>query len=175
MKINQQLKIETERLVITPITTNFASKILNDDITAYDELGINQIDEWPNQEIREILPIIRNKLSLQPNPDGFEAWLFIDKSENIIIGDGGFKGAPDKNCKIDIGYGVISSKRRQGYAFEAVTALLKWGFSQDNVKAITADCQKNNTTSRKLLLKVGMSEIKQDDELVYFEINSYER
>jgi len=67
---------------------------------------------------------------------------------------------------------VDSVWRRQGYTFEAATALSKWGLSQRGVKAITADCLKSNTASRNLLRKLGMKEIKQDDELIYFRLTS---
>jgi len=96
--------------------------------------------------------------------------VFIDKVDNIIIGDGGFKGPPDDNSRIDLGYGIINSKRRQGYALEAVIALIKWGFSQKNVKLITADCLKSNIPSINLLTKIGMSEIRQDNESIYFQL-----
>lgn len=172
MKINQQLIIETKRLLIVPINFQFVSKILNDDITVYMEFDIKPVDDWPNIEIKEIMPIIKEKLSSQSAPDGFGAWLFIDKLENSIIGDGGFKGAPDDNGAIDIGYGIIERKRRQGFAYEAATALIKWGFSNSNVKVITADCLRDNTASLNLLRKMGMVEIRQDDELIYFAMNS---
>lgn len=172
MDSNRQLRIETERLLIVPMTFEFVSKILEDDITAYEELDVNPIDEWPNPDTKKIMPVIRDKLSSQPGPDGFGTWLFIDKANRTIIGDGGFKGAPDQNCKIDIGYGIIESKRRLGYALEAVSALIKWAFSQSSVKAITADCLKSNAPSRNLLRKIGMCEINQDNELIYFELYS---
>lgn len=171
MKLKQHLFIETQRLLIVPMTFEFVSKILDDDITVYKEFGIKPIDEWPNIDIREIMPILKDKLSSKPIPDGFEAWLFVDKSDNSIVGDGGFKGPPDENGVIDIGYGIIESRRRQGFAYEAVTALIKWGFSHNNVKAITADCLKNNTASINLLKKLGMVEIRQEDELIYFALN----
>lgn len=82
MKIPQQLIIETERLLIVPMTFHFVSKILNDDITAYEEYGITPVDTWPNLDTREIMPIIKDKLSSQSIPDGFGAWLFVDKSKS---------------------------------------------------------------------------------------------
>lgn len=31
----------------------------------------------------------------------------MDKSDNSIVGDGGFKGTPNDNGVIEIGYGII--------------------------------------------------------------------
>lgn len=171
MKLNQHHIIETERLLLFPMTFQFISKMINNDITAYEEFGIKPIDEWPSMDIKKILPIIKDKLSSQPVPDGFGPWLFVDKLNNRIVGDGGFKGIPNKNGEIDLGYGIIESRRRQGYGFEAVTSLINWGLSQNNVKVITADCLKNNLASSNLLRKSGMVELKQDNELIYFALN----
>ncbi len=138
-------EIETERLLIIPMTFELSSKTINNDNYIYEELNIKQVDEWPGKDIKDILPIINNKLSLQSVPDGFDVWLFIDKQYNTIVGDGGFKGTPNNKGEIDLGYNIIESKRRQGYGFEAVSALIKWGLSQKDVKAITANCLKDNT------------------------------
>lgn len=173
MKLKQNLFLETERLLLVPMTFEFVSKILDGDPALYEEFGIKPIDEWPRIDLIEILPILKDKLSTKPIPDGFEAWLFVDKLDHSIIGDGGFKGPPDENGVLDIGYGIIESRRRQGFAFEAVTALVKWGLSHNNVKAITADCLKNNIPSINLLKKLGMVEIRQDDELIYFALNQF--
>lgn len=171
MDLKQEMKIETERLVLMPMTYSFVSKVMDNDASAFEEMGVRPAGGWPNNDIIEILPKIKEKLSLQPQPNGFGAWLFIEKSGNSIIGDGGFKDAPDGEGKIDIGYGTIESKRRQGYTYEAVTALIKWGFSRDNVKVITANCLKSNAASNGLLQKLGMTEIKQDEEYIYFKLD----
>jgi ribosomal-protein-alanine N-acetyltransferase len=174
MKTQGQLKIETERLILVPMTYKFVSRLLEDDIRAYDEFQIKPNTEWPNVDTKEIMPIFKEKLSKTAGPDGFLAWLFIDKTNGCIIGDGGFKDKPNSSGQIDLGYGTVYSKRRQGYTFEAVQALVKWAFSQKNVKEITADCLINNDASYNLLIKLGMIEIKRDDELIYFLLNTSE-
>lgn len=160
--------IETKRLKLIPMTYSFISKVLDDEKTAYEEFGIKSHDEWPSNDIKEILPFLLKSLSPTSDPDGFGAWLFIDKMDDSIIGDGGFKGAPNDKGSIDIGYNIVKSKRRKGYAFEAVSALIKWGLSHPDVQQITADCLIENTPSINLLKKLGMMEASKDDEVVYF-------
>ena len=84
--------------------------------------------------------MIKESLLFKKEPNGFEAWIFIDKTYRNIVGDGGFKGDPNENGEIDIGYGIVKSKRRKGYAFEAVSG----GFTNSNVRYITADCMNEN-------------------------------
>ena len=71
---------------------------------------------------------------------GFTSWIFIEKSTNQVIGDGGYKGNPDSRGEIEIGYEIIESKRQKGYATEAIEALLEWTLTQDEVKSIIAKC-----------------------------------
>lgn len=163
------MHMQTDRLILVPVSFEFASKILNHDIHVYEEYGITQTDEWPGGDIMDILPAVRDNLSSVPLPDGFGPWLFIEKRENFIIGDGGFKGSPNVHGEIDLGFSIIGSKRRRGYACEAASALVKWGLSQSNVTAITADCLIANIASRNLLMKLGMTKVRQDEEMIYFE------
>ena len=172
MQWDQADKIETDRLLLIPMTFEFVSKLLQDDVAAYTEFNVKPNQEWPNEDTREILPILKEKLSVQPFPHGFGAWLFIDKWNHTIIGDGGFKDPPNKDGEINLGYGIIESKRRQGYAYEAVAALIRWGLSERTVREITAECLRSNYVSHHLLRKLGMVEVNQDDQYIYFRLNS---
>ena len=169
-----EVKLETGRLIIIPMTYEFVSKIINQDLSAYKELNVFPNDEWPNIDTKEVLPLFKKKLSKE-KPDGYGVWLFIDKETKTIIGDGGYKDIPNTDGEIDIGYGIIESRWRKGYAFEAVTKLIDWGFSNKNVKKITANCLLNNIASTCLLNKLGMKEIKKDDKYKYFELEKVSR
>lgn len=168
--MNQEnILLETERLRLVPMTFEFVSKVLANDLSAYELLGAIKTETWPeNTDIKDILHIIWDSLKDKTKPDGFDAWLFISKKDQIIVGDGGFKGAPDENGVIDMGYAIVESSRQKGFALEAVTALLKWGLSQDGVKAVTADCLHDNIPSIKILTKIGMHEVDRRDGMIFF-------
>jgi hypothetical protein len=59
MYLDQQLLIETDRLFLVPMTYSFVSRILDKDITAYDEFDISPNPEWPNLDTKEIMPILK--------------------------------------------------------------------------------------------------------------------
>ncbi len=160
--------LETNRLLLIPMTVDFIDGLINGNNKAYSLLDIKPSEEWPSQDIFEVLPIMKESLLQKKEPDGFDAWIFIDKYDRSIVGDGGFKGEPDENGGIDLGYGIVRSKRRKGYGFEAVSELVKWGISKSNVKYITADCLNENEPSIKLLEKLGMKKIKTEKEISYF-------
>lgn len=160
--------IETARLVLIPMTHSFISLLIANHPTAYSELDVQPNTEWPSTDIKEILPFLLKSLSPNTTPDGFGAWLFVDKSNRTIVGDGGFKGAPINEGAVDIGYNIIPSKRRIGYAYEATSALITWALSQEDVKMVTADCLIENTPSINLLKKLNMVEVGSDTQAVYF-------
>ncbi|MBB6270335.1 ribosomal-protein-alanine N-acetyltransferase [Pedobacter cryoconitis] len=120
-------------------------------------MDINPGEHWPDEDMLETLPRIIDKLKLVDSPSGFEFWIIIEKKTNLIIGDTGFKGLPDINGCADIGYGIIARARRQGYATEAVNALIDRAFQQPELNLITASCERTNTGSAKVLQGLGFS------------------
>ncbi len=170
MILNQVIGIETERLIIRTMSLRLITEVLNNDINAYDHIGVNFNEEWPSSDIMPALPIFKAKLE-KKLPDGYGPWIFIDKADNTIIGDGGFKGCPNEIGEIEIGYNIVESKRMLGYGYEAVNALIEWAFSQESVKVITAECLRDNMPSINLLNKVGMTKVRDDEGLVYLSLD----
>jgi len=150
------------------MTYNFILKVMENDLSAYALLGAKKAETWPEAaDIKDTLHILQDSLKEKANPDGFDSWLFISKENDTVVGDGGFKGFPNENGIIDMGYAIIESQRRKGFALEAVTALLEWGLSQDNVTAVTADCLEDNIPSIKILTRIGMREVKRKDGMIF--------
>lgn len=103
----------------------------------------------------ETLPRILINLQKVSEPTGFESWLIVNQENDTIVGDIGFKGVPNIGGSIDIGYGIIESQRRKGYASEAAEGLIKWAFEQPYVQSITAQSLTDNTGSAKTLERLG--------------------
>lgn len=163
------MRIETERLILLPMTLAFVEGILDDDHSVYEAIGLNYNSLWPNEDTMEILPIIRNKMISGAVNEGYGIWLFVDKNRKVVLGDGGFKQKPNESGMVEIGYGVIEGERRKGFAFEALSALLGWALQKTEVKTVTANCLIGNSASHNLLLKLDMIETKRDDQLINFE------
>ncbi len=90
----------------------------------------------------------------------FTYWLIVIDSENIGAGLVGFKGNPDANGEVEIGYGIDPIYQSRGYMSEAVKALVEWAFSHPECKAINAtNVVPNNFPSQKVLVKNCFEEI----------------
>ncbi|NRQ51917.1 GNAT family N-acetyltransferase [Brevibacillus sp. HD1.4A] len=163
-------RITTERLVLTPFTKSSAESILRGN---FDELlvdGYRLGNGWPDEDAIETLPKIIKNLELVGEPTGFESWMIVKKDGNTIIGDAGFKGRPNELGEVDIGYGIIRQERKQGFGVEAAKGLVKWAFSQAEVKAITARCLIHNADSARILEKLNFQETARDGEMIYWSL-----
>ena len=89
-----------------------------------------------------------------PNQWEWYAIWMIEKKDGTHIGDLCFKGV-DESGSTEIGYGVGEEHQGNGYATEAVTAAASWALQQDRVNCVTAEVDKDNIASQRVLRKSG--------------------
>ncbi|UGB30173.1 GNAT family N-acetyltransferase [Metabacillus sp. B2-18] len=99
---------------------------------------------------------------------GWGVWLVFRKDDEQLIGDIGFKGKPE-NGIVEVGYGILKEVQGKGYAAEAVEALLNWAFKSGEVQKVIAECLKTNTASIKVLEKLSMTKVEEDELMMYWE------
>ncbi len=165
-------KLVTDRLILLPFTIQMCRNLLNDDYSDLEILNLKKGRGWPDNDVIETLPKIINNLSKVETPTGYESWMIIKKETLEIIGDVGFKGFNNNEGNIDIGYGIIKEERRKGYAEEAVKEIIKWAFSNEMVKEITANCLKENRNSINLLTKFNFIELRTENGMKYWNLEN---
>lgn len=148
------MELKTERLKIVPCTEDAVPMITNQN---YD--NGNQI---PNH---------LKELSEDPSMLYWGTWLVLLKSDGTIIGDIGFKGKPDENKAVEIGYGLLEEYWNKGFATEAVGALMQWAWETGKVDKIVADTLRDNEGSMRVLEKLNMKKIKTGETMIDWEIN----
>ncbi|MFD1171062.1 GNAT family N-acetyltransferase [Oceanobacillus picturae] len=150
-----EMEIHTQRLRITPCT----EKILQITLRA---------DGY------EIAPHVKNYLEeyrIDPSLMGWGVWVVIEKEEEKIVGDIGFKGKPDFKKTVEVGYGIVPSAQNKGYATEAVRAIIDWALTSVNVEKILAECHVDNIASIRVLEKINMQKCKHDKEMLKWQLN----
>ena len=73
----------------------------------------------------------------------------------MLAGTAGFKGRPDENGEVEIGYSIISELRRQGIATEAIRLLIGHAFANSDVRRIKAETLPRLIPSIGVLAKCG--------------------
>lgn len=90
------------------------------------------------------------------HPDHWEwyaIWM-IELKDGTHIGELCFKGL-SANGIAEIGYGISEEYQNNGYATEAVKAVLEWAFAHSKVIAVEAETDPDNTASKRVLEKCG--------------------
>ncbi len=95
-------------------------------------------------------------LSLRKNEPGstVQAWAIADKQSNVLMGALTFFSISGPNARTEIGYSLMSHLHGQGFAFEALSTALQYGFDVLHLCRIEADVDPRNVASIKLLEKL---------------------
>jgi RimJ/RimL family protein N-acetyltransferase len=81
----------------------------------------------------------------------------VRREDDRVIGEIGFV-SPPRGGVVMIGYAIVPSARRQGYATEAISALTAWSLGQPDVDHVRAQTLPDNEPSIRALLRAGFDE-----------------
>ena len=148
------MRIDSDRTIIVPILGETMRSLLGKDLP--DEVqGYLRGEGWPGPELLEALPVFINDLQDDPSSLGWHAWMMIEKKSSLVIGDVGFKGPPDKENSVEIGFSIVPLRRGSGLALEAVSSMVEYVLSTHANIRLTAECSPDNPPSLKILEACG--------------------
>ena len=87
---------------------------------------------------------------------GMGAWGIEHKADRRLIGIANFSRPHRIDRKVEMGYTIARAYWGQGYATEAVKALIQFGFDQMRLVRIEAVCLPEHTASAQVMQKAGM-------------------
>jgi RimJ/RimL family protein N-acetyltransferase len=93
------------------------------------------------------------------------------RRDSTAIGTIGFHGPPNVQHQATIGYGLVPHSWGNGYATEALLALIEFCRGRSDVRSLAADTSHDNYASQRVLVKTGFSLVRQDRELLYYELD----
>lgn len=153
--------LQTERLRIVPFTQRLIEAAIAGTIER--ELGARVPADWPGPDFAEALPFF---LTLQQADPSLADWMGLILHQDELVGDIGFKGRPDEQGMVEIGYSLVPGARGRGFATEAVRAMVDWAFQQPTVQRVTAETESTNHASMRVLERAGFQPIGERDGLV---------
>lgn len=164
------MELKTKSLRIVPLNIDRMALLCEGQDKLNHVLGLteNNIknDEHLQTAYREMY---QNCLSHENDYLWYTNWQIILKSENKSIGSIGFKGTANERHEVEIGYGINEEYNNQGYATEAMKALIEWAFTQ-KVYYIQAQIEPDNEPSKKVLQKCGFKQIESKNDNLLFEL-----
>ncbi|WP_418510274.1 GNAT family N-acetyltransferase [Corallibacter sp.] len=158
---------ETERLLLIPTTTKDASfvfELLNTPKWKAN-IGDRQI-----HSIEDAEKYITQKMLPQLEKYGYSNYTVIIKETNTKIGSCGLYNREGIDG-VDIGFAFLPEFEGYGYAFEAASRVKQAAFQDFSLNKISAITLPSNTSSIKLIEKLGLTFIEKvtipnDDELL---------
>lgn len=163
------LEIFTERLRLVAVDADLSGLQLGDPGAFFEKLGVSRPLVWPPELMdRAALEWAHGKLESEPGNPGWLFWIFIltggGGEKDAVCGAGGFKGPPDEEGAVEIGYSVLGDYRSKGIASEASRALIAWAARSGKVRRIIGHTLPDLMASRRVLEKTGFEE-----ETIFFD------
>jgi [ribosomal protein S5]-alanine N-acetyltransferase len=114
--------------------------------------------EWPPEHLDEgSLYWMLDGLRSRPSDTPWRMYLIVLNGERReAIGTCGFKGPPDAEGTVEVGYSVVPSRQRQGYATEATAALIDCAMSH-GARSVAAETFPELVASVRVMEKCGLT------------------
>lgn len=150
-KRTKMFKIETERLILRPLTQNDWKDTFEHRSDIENSKYIYYMTE---EEIRKIFDE-----RIQPWSREENKWLSLGvelKENKKLIGEVGFRYLDKKSALGEFGYRFNRNYHNKGYATEASKALVNKIFKELKIHKLVAICDAENVPSYKIMEKLGM-------------------
>lgn len=154
-RLISHLSIKTKRLELIACDYEMVCDLYYSDDMNTRLFGFD-INEETYNKLKKIIPIFKNLMETTGDKECWYIWIIVNTKFKCVVGDIGFKGAPDTASTVEIGYAISSMFRNSGFATEAVEYLINWAFEQATINRVVAVCKENNLESINVLEKNNM-------------------
>lgn len=143
--------LETERLILRPLAVTDAEEIYTN-WTSDPEVA--RFMTWSTHPNVEVTKTWLADVEAETDSDTAYEWGFVRKSDNKLIGSGGFYYKEACDC-FSLGYNIMKDCWHQGYTTEATSAMIGFGIETLKIKKFRACHAIENPYSGKVMEKVG--------------------
>jgi RimJ/RimL family protein N-acetyltransferase len=161
--------LRTARLDLIPSTLEHLTAELQDPNGLGTFLGVPVPGDWPPGDYdRDAIEYFREQLEAGgPGLVGWYGWYAVthgaDGCREALVACGGYFGPPEDGV-VELGYSVVPSARRKGYATELVGALVARLLEQPGVDSIIAHTEDANLASTRVLLGCGFRRVRPEPD-----------
>ena len=135
-----------------------AMEIVHCDIAKLEELLANPRGLYDP----EFEPAFRSSLEeLRQKPELFGFWTALFVQDGEVCGVGGYKGPPDADGVVEIGYSIAAELRGRGLATAAARELVRIAFADARVRTVRAHTLAERNASVRVLEKNGFAFVRE--------------
>jgi [ribosomal protein S5]-alanine N-acetyltransferase len=175
------VRLETERLILVPITLEMVEAVFAGDRARAEALAAARLpDAWPGRALIE-RAFSADLAAIRRDPAG-RLWgdrllitrgLVTPRGEPRIVGSVIFHGCPEGGIA-EIGYGVELESQGRGFATEGTRACVEWALAQPECIAVRATTYPWHKASLRVIAKLGMTQIGTREHDLFGELYVFE-
>jgi ribosomal-protein-alanine N-acetyltransferase len=166
-------KLQTERLDLYALTPSALHAYLFSIDTLEADMGKQLSREILTPIVRRAIQMKLEKMASAPPLEWpwYTYWLVEIRKTRFGAGLLGYKGPPDDQGTVEIGYGIDPAVAGRGFTTEAAAALIEWAFQTPGCLKITApETAKDNPASHRVLAKLGMRAYTEDEHSISYQL-----
>lgn len=155
-----------QKTLLIPLTVRDLEDMLKDTAIVRERYRLSGQLDPPDAHMRKIYHIKLFKMKEKPGKSIYSTYFLIVAGDTKeILGTIGFKGEPDENGTLEVGYGIQKAYRSRGFMTDALMTFIAFGFTLEGVGSVVACTSKGNQASQRVLEKVGFKKVYHADEL----------
>lgn len=140
--------IETDRLILRPLTVNDADAV-------FEWTGDERVAEYMIYPCHRNIEVTREWLCSLDSLENEYTWGFVRKSDGKLIGSGGIRFRTDENVW-SFGYNLRYDCWGHGFATEASKRMIEYAYSENNAREFVSEHAVENTASGRVIEKCGL-------------------
>lgn len=154
-----QRYLDSGRLRMIAANAELVSNDLQGRGALSESLGAEVPENWPPDLYDHKAMEFAGRQLKNPHEAGWSFWYVLERhgDPQMVVGICGFKGRPDGDGVVEIGYSVLPQFRNRGFASEAVARLVEWAFSHGRVKEVRAETFPHLKQSIRVMEKNGFT------------------
>ncbi|MBW5482179.1 GNAT family N-acetyltransferase [Streptomyces bambusae] len=123
------------------------------------EAGVALDEHFVCDRARSIFAYRADQLAEDPSAAPWTTRAAVSEPDGTVIGDAGFHGPPDEAGMVEVGYCVVPTYRRQGYARAMLRALLVRAAAEPGVRTVRATISSDNAASLATIAGFGFTRV----------------
>lgn len=142
---------------LVPATVELARAEIDDRAAFAGGLDAVVPENWPPETVADALSFFLELIERNPGWEGWLGWYAV--VDGTLVGSVGFKGPPDEEATVEIGYSVLPQFQGMGYATEMAIELIARAAATGQVRRVVAQTTGANAKSRRVLAKLGFAPV----------------
>jgi RimJ/RimL family protein N-acetyltransferase len=151
-----EFKLETDRLILRDYRPEDWERVH----TYGADPEFSKFELWGPNTVEDTKKFVSDMVAQTQQRDRYKFDVAVVlKKNDLLIGGSGIRRESQTSCVANLGWAIHPEFQKQGFATEAAQALIKFGFEKLRLTVIYAICDTRNTSSLKVMEKLGMNRV----------------